>query len=118
MKEHYTHYLVATSAGRWGRGADLKTALQSANALNKSETNIKKNLKTLVYINIQLEEDRLTQERVDALAKGPFFRVTGYKAGEFMLPWIDDYGAPHYFGVLEEISVPPFSNAPEQKETL
>jgi hypothetical protein len=105
MKSHHTQYLAATSEGRWGRGDDLKTALQNANALNKSQTKIKKGINVLAHINIQLEEDRLTQERVDALANNPHFRVTGYSAGEFMSPWIDDYGSPHYYGILEEINV-------------
>jgi hypothetical protein len=105
MKPHYTQYLVATSEGRWGRGDDLKTALKNANALNKSQTKPKRGIEIFAYINIQLEDDRLTQERVDALAKGPFVKVTGYEPGEFMLPWIDDYGSPHHYGILEKIDL-------------
>ena len=103
MKSHYTQYLAATSEGRWGRGDDLKTALKNANALNKSQTKPKKGIEIVAYINIQREEDKLTQERIDALANGPFIKVTGYEPGDFMLPWIDDYGCPHHYGILETI---------------
>jgi hypothetical protein len=105
MKKHHTQYLVATSEGRWGRGDDLQTALKNAIALNKAETKLKKGISVFTYINIQLEEDRLTQERIEALASDRHCQVTGYNVGEFMAPWIDNYGSPHYYGILEELNV-------------
>jgi hypothetical protein len=106
-KEYITfaNYLVATDQGRWGRGETMREALDNASALNIKTGKIRKNVKVFAWLNIQSESDCLTEDRVKELESNRFCRVTGYKAGEYMRPWIDDYGSPHYYGILKELDL-------------
>ncbi len=101
MKKHHTQYIAITNKGWWGRGVDIEGALKMANAFNK-KGKLKKDIKVIAYINIQFEEDKLTQKQINALTKEN--GSTGnYQIGDFMPPWVDSFGSPRYYGILEKI---------------
>ena len=101
----FANYLVATDQGRWGRGETMREALDNAAALNIKTGKIRKNVKVFAWLNIQSQSDCLTEDQVNALESDRHFNVTGYKPGEYMKPWIDGYGSPHYYGVLKELEL-------------
>jgi hypothetical protein len=101
----FTHYLVATDQGRWGRGETMREAIENAAALNIKTGKIRKDVKVMAWLNIQSQSDCLTEDRVKALESDRHFGVTGYKPGEYMKPWIDCYGSPRYYGLLKELDL-------------
>lgn len=100
MKIELTYYLVTTSDWKWGRGETLKDALMAANALNP-KNKIRKGIKIQAYKNTQTKKDVLTQKRLNSFL--PYYDIKGYKAGEYLLPFVNNYGQPVYYGKLEPI---------------
>jgi hypothetical protein len=98
----FVHYVVLTDRGYWGRGSTLQEALDKADALNQ-KGKIRRGVKVIAKKNIQTEKDILDESRIKALESDRFFSVTGYSVGEYLMPWVDDWGSIHYFGRLESI---------------
>lgn len=98
--KEFVYYIVSTSDWKWGRGSTLQEALQNANALN-AKGKLKRGIKIDASKNIQTEKDVLTNKRIESFA--PHYSITGYQEGDYLLPFVNDYGAPVYYGKMEKI---------------
>lgn len=100
MKIELTYYLVATSDYKWGRGKTLKEALMAANALNP-QNKIRRGIRIEAFKNIQTKKDVLTKKRIESFS--PYYVIEGYKAGDYLLPFVNSFGTPVFYGVLDKI---------------
>jgi hypothetical protein len=94
------YYIVSTSTWNWGRGPTLKEALQEARALNP-KGKLKRGIKVDAGKNIQTEKDVLTNKRIESFT--PYYNITGYKEGDHLLPFVNNYGTFVYYGKMEKI---------------
>lgn len=104
-KTAFKKYLIATNMGKWGRGDTMLKALENACALNGKRTGVRRGIKTMAWINLQMEDDRLTKEDIVAMSNNQHLNITGYQVGDFMEPWITCYGSPCARGILERIDM-------------
>lgn len=97
-------YIVMTDAGNWGRGQSLESAMEAANALTDTGRK-RKRLTVKAWVNIQTEGDVMTEEGIKSDAQAGITHV-GYKAGDYLQPFVSDYGEVCYKGKLCKLDLP------------
>ena len=101
ITDRFEYYIVTTSEWKWGRGQTLKQALEAARALNP-KGKLRRGVKVEAQKNIQTDEDILTEESINAFSDCHYI-ITGYKPGDYLLPFVNDYGTTVYCGKIENI---------------
>ena len=97
-------FIAMTGSGYWGRGKSLTEALDAAHALDKNRGTMKK-IDIACWINIQTEADVMTAEGIESDARNGITHV-GYEPGDYLKPFVDDYGGVRYRGALIKIDLP------------
>jgi len=100
MKIELTYYLVMTSNYKWGRGETLRHALMAAGALNPKDK-LRRGIRVEAFKNTQTKKDVLTERRIKSFS--PHYVIEGYKAGDYLLPFVNAYGNPVYYGEMDKI---------------
>jgi hypothetical protein len=100
----FKYFVALTNEGYWGRGDTLIKALRNADAINKNKQ-LKRNVNVLAFINLQKDGDQMTKDQF-ASDKSRGITHKGYQVGDWMKPFVDDYGSVNYKGVLIKIDFP------------
>jgi hypothetical protein len=108
------YYIAKTNEFNWGCGETIGEALRNAKALRNGK--LKRTGKALyspkripfkvnVSMNVQTDADLLTDEKLEALARMGY-TMTGYKAGDRLKPFVDNYGSSIAYGEWEKVEIP------------
>lgn len=100
----FKYFIALTDVGYWGRGDTLIKALRNADAINKNKK-LKRNVNIVAYMNLQKDGDQMTKDQF-ANDKNLGITHVGYQVGDWMKPFVDDYGSVNYKGILIKIDFP------------
>lgn len=98
------YFIVLTNKGYWGRGETLIKALRNADAINDKKK-IKKDIEVFAYMNLQREEDEVSEQNIEQEAANGAASPRSYING-CMLPFVDEEGRLYYEGALIKLAFP------------
>jgi hypothetical protein len=100
----FKYFIALTNEGYWGRGNTLIKALRNADAINDNKK-LKNNIEIIAYMNLQQDGDQMTEDQI-VKDKANGIEHKGYKSGDWMKPFVDDYGSVNFKGALIKIDLP------------
>lgn len=95
------YYVVVTSRGEWGGGGTLLEAAKIANAVGMDHTRVKRGVKCVCYSLTGHNELPMTADDLNPNKNGGL-SYTGYSVGDYLKPWVTQYGSLVYKGEIKQ----------------